>query len=308
MIHRIVSLIASATEIVCALGFERELVGRSHECDFPASVARLPACSTSKVHVDADSRTIDGQVRSIVADGLSVYRVDPDLLNRLAPTVIITQTQCEVCAVSLSDVEQAVCELVSSQPAIVALEPMALGDVWRDIQSVATALDAPARGDALLADLSGRLEQVRTAAPHGDRRPRIACIEWVDPLMTTGNWVPELVECAGGVDVLGTAGEHSGYLDIAELAAADPDVIAVMPCGFDIERASRDMPALTARPEWSELRAVRDGRVVVADGNQYFNRPGPRLAESAEILAEVLHPGQCDFGHRGGGWQPWPAG
>ena len=308
MTHRIVSLIASATEIVCALGFERELVGRSHECDFPASVARLPACSTSKVHVDAASRTIDGQVRSIVADGLSVYRVDPDLLNRLAPTVIITQTQCEVCAVSLSDVEQAVCELVSSQPAIVALEPMALGDVWRDIQSVATALDAPARGDALLAGLSGRLEQVRTAAPHGDRRPRIACIEWVDPLMTTGNWVPELVECAGGVDVLGTAGEHSGYLDIAELAAADPDVIAVMPCGFDIERACRDMPALTARPEWSELRAVQDGRVVVADGNQYFNRPGPRLAESAEILAEVLHPGQCDFGHRGGGWQPWPAG
>ena len=155
--HRIVSLIASATEIVTALGFEDQLVGRSHECDYPPSVEELPACSTSKVNVGASSLAIDDQVRSIVADGLSVYRVDPDLLNQLAPTVIVTQTQCEVCAVSLKDVERAVCELVSSQPTIVSLEPMSLGDTWKDIRAVATALDDQKRGECLVAELVGRL-------------------------------------------------------------------------------------------------------------------------------------------------------
>ena len=307
MPHRIVSLIASATEIVCALGFERELVGRSHECDHPPGVARLPTCSSSKAKVEASSRAIDDQVQAIVRAGLSVYSVDPVLLDRLAPTVIVTQTQCEVCAVSLRDVERAVCDLVRSQPAIVSLEPMALGDVWSDIRAVAAALGEPARGDELVARLTGRLEVLRDAT-RTLRRPSIACIEWIDPLMMAGNWVPELVECAGGVDPLGEAGEHSGYRDIDELVAADPDVIAVMPCGFDIERAEREMPALTARPAWRRLSAVREGRVVITDGNQYFNRPGPRVVESAEILAECLHPGRFDFGHCGRGWRRWEPG
>ena len=307
MPHRIVSLIASATEIVCALGFERQLVGRSHECDYPPGVARLPTCSSSKVKVEASSRAIDDQVQAIVRDGLSVYSVDPVLLDRLAPTVIVTQTQCEVCAVSLRDVERAVCDLVRSQPAIVSLEPMALGDVWSDIRAVAAALGEPARGDELVARLTGRLEVLRDATRTLRPRPSIACVEWIDPLMMAGNWVPELVECAGGMDPLGEAGAHSGYRDIDELVAADPDVIAVMPCGFDIERAEREMPALTARPEWRRLSAVREGRVVITDGNQYFNRPGPRVVESAEILAECLHPGRFDFGHCGRGWMSWEA-
>ena len=240
MTHRIVSLIARATEIVCALGLEDALVGRSHECDYPPSVARLPVCSTSKVKEEAHSEAIDRQVRRIVGDGLSVYQVDPDLLNRLAPTVIVTQIQCDVYAVSLKDVERAVCELVSSRPAIVSLEPLALSDVWRD--------------------------------------------KWIDPLMIAGNWVPELVDYSGGVDPLG-GGKHSGYLDIAQLVAVDPGVIAIMPCGFDIERAWREMPALVSRPEWQQLSAVRSGRVVMTDGNQYFNRPGPRLMESENAPA-----------------------
>lgn len=305
MTHRIVSLISSATEIVCALGFEEELVGRSHECDYPPSIERLPVCSASKVHIDAAGAAIDGQVRSIVAEGLSVYRVDPDLLNELAPTVIVTQTQCEVCAVSLSDVEQAVCELVTSRPAIVTQEPMALGDIFTDIRKVAAALDAPERGEALVARLEGRLEAVRAAVPSGAQRPSIACVEWIDPLMMAANWVPELVDCAGGENRFGEPGRHSGYLDAGELFAADPDVIAVMPCGFDIERAWREMRPLAGRPEWSRLRAVRNGRVLMCDGNQYFNRPGPRVVESAEILAECLHPDACDFGHRGRGWRRW---
>ena len=307
MSQRIVSLISSATEIVSALGFEGELVGRSHECDYPPAVVRLPACSTSKVRLDAAGRAIDDQVRSIVADGLSVYRVDPDLLDELAPTVIITQTQCDVCAVSLSDVEKAVCELVSSRPSIVALEPMGLGDIWKDIRAVAQALGAPARGEALVSRLEGRLEAVRRQAGRTGSRPSIACVEWIDPLMMAANWVPELVDCAGGANRFGEAGKHSGYLDVEQFFAADPDVIAVMPCGFDIDRAWREMQPLVTHPQWPQLSAVRNGRVVMADGNQYFNRPGPRVVESAEILAECLHPDRCDFGHRGEGWRYWQA-
>ena len=203
MTHRIVSLIASATEIVCALGFEDALVGRSHECDYPPSVARLPTCSTSKVKEGAPSEAIDRQVRRIVGDGLSVYRVDPDLLNRLAPTVIVTQTQCDVCAVSLKDVEQAVCDLVSSRPAIVSLEPLALGDVWRDIRAVAAALAEPARGEDLVARLEAPPAALHAETSAMPGRPSIACIEWIDPLMLAGNWVPELVDCAGGVGPAG---------------------------------------------------------------------------------------------------------
>ena len=305
MSHRVVSLIASATEIVCALGFEDELVGRSHECDYPPGIERLPACCSSKVKVEASSREIDDQVRSLVGDGLSVYRVDPDLLNRLAPTVIVTQTQCDVCAASLEDVERAVCELVTSNPVLVSLEPMALGDVWKDIRSVASALGNPARGDALVARLQGRLDDLHARTRTIQPRPTLACIEWTDPLMMAGNWVPELVEIAGGMDPLGEAGKHSGYVDIERLVEVDPDVIAIMPCGFDIERGAREMAPLVAHPEWRQLSAVRSGRVVVTDGNQYFNRPGPRLVESAEILAEFLHPDQFDFGHFGRGWTWW---
>ncbi len=305
MPHRIVSLIASATEIVCALGFENKLVGRSHECDYPPGVARLPTCSTSKVKVEASSRAIDDQVQKIVRDGLSVYSVDPALLDRLAPTVIVTQTQCEVCAVSLRDVERAVCGLVRSRPAIVSLAPKGLGDVWSDIRAVASVLGKPARGEELVTRLTGRLVALRAETRALRPRPTIACIEWIDPLMIAGNWVPELVEFAGGVDSLGEAGKHSGYLDIEQLVAADPDVIAVMPCGFDIERAWREMPALVARPEWRGLSAVRNGQVVITDGDQYFNRPGPRVVESAEILAEVLHPEHFDFGYHGRGWREW---
>ena len=302
--HRIISLIASATEIVAALGFSDQLVGRSHECDFPSLVERLPTCSASRVDIGAPSRVIDEQVRSIVASALSVYSVDPDLLNELAPTVIITQTQCEVCAVSLKDVQRAVCKLVTSQPRIVSLEPMSLGDVWTDIQTVATALGDPDRGTTLVANLRQRLAAIADRTADLPSRPSIACVEWIDPLMMAGNWVPEIVEAAGGANLFGTAGQHSGYLEPAALAAVDPDVIAIMPCGFDIERARQEMPALTARPEWAGLSAVANDRVYITDGNQYFNRPGPRMVESAEVLAELLHPDIFDFGHRGPGWTP----
>ncbi len=302
---RIISLIASATEIVCALGFEESMVGRSHECDYPRSVEKLPVCSSSKVDVDGSSRAIDDQVRAIVADALSVYRVDAALLDDLAPTVIITQTQCEVCAVSLKDVEQAVCELVASEPKIVSLEPMDLGDVFKDIRTVAAALGRPERAERLNAGLTARLDAIRERSSGLGARPVVACIEWIDPLMHAENWVPELVEIAGGTVMVGEPGRHSGYFEFERMIEADPDVIAVMPCGFDIPRTAAEMPPLAAQPGWSELSAVRNDRVFLTDGNQYFNRPGPRVVESAEILAELLHPEVFDFGHRGSGWTEW---
>ncbi|MYD19460.1 MAG: cobalamin-binding protein [Rhodothermaceae bacterium] len=305
MSHRIVSLIASATEIVCALGFESSLVGRSHECDYPRTIGHIPICSSSKIMTKSSSAEIDDQVRTIVKDGLSVYKVDSILLDEISPSVIITQTQCDVCAVSLSDVEKAVCELVSLAPAIVSLAPMSLSDIWTDIQSIADALGDSDSGRELVSSLQSRLESLRTRTQEIPHRPTIACIEWTDPLMIAANWVPELVDCAGGVSLLGKSGNHSEYLSLDELAASAPEVIAVMPCGFDIDRSLREMKSLTSSPQWNNLPAVRNGRVYVTDGNQYFNRPGPRVVESAEIFSECLHPGCFDFGHRGTGWIPW---
>jgi iron complex transport system substrate-binding protein len=254
---------------------------------------------------ESSSAEIDDQVQTIVKDGLSVYEVNSNLLDELSPNVIVTQTQCEVCAVSLSDVEKAVCELVSSAPAIVSLAPMSLSDIWTDIQIVADALGDPRNGRELVSSLRDRLQSLSLKTQTLSYRPTIACIEWTKPLMIAANWVPELVDYAGGVSLLSKLGNHSDYLSLDELAASEPDVIAIMPCGFDIDRSLREMEPLTLSPQWKNLPAVRNERVYVTDGNQYFNRPGPRVVESAEILSECLHPGYFDFGHRGTGWIPW---
>ncbi len=300
---RIVSLIASSTEIVCALGFGSDLVGRSHECDFPQWVQRLPACTSPKLPIEGTSYEVDQRVKAILAEGLSVYRVDAEALRSLAPDVIVTQSQCEVCAVSLRDVERAVCEWIDSRPRIVSLEPNALGDVWRDIMTVATALGAADRGEALVAKLRTRVAAIAERTHSFRERPTVAVVEWIDPLMAAGNWMPELIELAGGVSLFGTAGQHSPWMSLGELAARDPDWILVIPCGFDLGRTRSEMTSLASRPEWLRLRAVRGGRVALGDGNQFFNRPGPRLVESLEILAEILHPDEFAFGHFGAGWQ-----
>jgi|RhiMetdeSRZDD1v2_1073273.scaffolds.fasta_scaffold555994_2 iron complex transport system substrate-binding protein len=300
--HRIVSLIASATEIVCALGFEEDLVGRSHECDYPTSVKSLPVCTSPKFNVEGTSYEIDQRVKAILQDALSVYRVDAALLDELQPTHIITQSQCEVCAVSLKDVEQAVCELTSSNPAIVSLEPNALIDVWADIKRVGKALEAADRAGELISRLQNGMSEISQKAASLGNRPTVACVEWIDPLMAGGNWMPELIDKAGGINLFGEAGKHSPWMTWDELASSDPDIIIVTPCGFDINRTLEEMSLLASRPGWSTLKAVRKGRVIVADGNQYFNRPGPRLLESLEILAEVFHPDTFDFQHEDRGW------
>src|SRR5215831_9425256 len=217
MTTRIVSLIASATEIVCALGFESQLVGRSHECDYPASLKSLPQLTSPKFKVEGSSLEIDQRVKSIVEEALSVYRVDPNLLEELKPTHIITQSQCEVCAVSLKDVEAAVCQFTGSQPVIVSLEPNALADVWSDIGRVATALNASARGEEFVATLRRRMDEIAAKARTASTRPTVACVEWIDPLMAAGNWMPELVEMAGGVNLFGEVGKHSPWMSWEQL-------------------------------------------------------------------------------------------
>ncbi len=301
---RVVSLIASSTEIVCALGFEDALVGRSHECDFPPAVRGLPACTEPRIDVEASSARIDEEVKSFLKSSLSVYRVDAERLRGLKPDVVITQSHCEVCAVSLKDVERSLGAEWGFSPTVVSLTPNSLPDIWRDIHRVAEALGEPRRGEALVESLKARMDAVARGA-RGLDKPRTACVEWIEPLMAAGNWMPELVELAGGAPLFGKPGAHSPSMGYAEFKATDPDVVIVMPCGFDLDRTRREMPALSSQPGFSGLRAVRQGRVCLADGNQYFNRPGPRLAESLEILAEILHPEKFQFGHQGKAWEKY---
>jgi iron complex transport system substrate-binding protein len=279
---RIVSMISSATEIVHALGALPWLVGRSHECDYPEEVRALPVCTAPRFAVDGDSHEIDRLVRESMAESISVYQVFDDVLERLQPTHILTQIHCEVCAVSLRDVERSVAGRLESRPQVVSLQPSSLTEVWEDIRRVARSLEIETRGEDLVGHLQERMRAIAHAVSTARPRPRLACIEWIEPLMPTANWMPELVEMAGAENVVWRIWE--------DLAAADPDIILVMPCGFDLERAMGEMYWLTGRDGWDNLRAVHNGQVFVADGNQYFNRPGPRLLESLEILAGIVHP------------------
>ncbi len=300
---RIVSLIASATEIVNALDLTPCQVGRSHECDYPPAIQALPVCTSPSFSVDGNSAEIDARVKHQVANALSVYQVFEDVLDRLQPTHVITQTQCRVCAVSLEDVERALAGSVSSRPKLVALEPNALEDIWNDIRRVAVACHVASKGEQVVAALGSRMQQISARAKQSPRRPRVACIEWHEPLMAAGNWVPELIELAGGENLFGKAGLHSPWMSWEDLAASDPDVIVTTPCGFDLERTRREMYWLTNRPEWGKLRAVQNGEVYLADGNQYMNRPGPRIVESLQIFAEILHPDVFEPVLEGSAWQ-----
>lgn len=303
---RIISLIPSATEMVAWLGLTDCLIGRSHECDYPPEVQSLPVCTAPKFNPEGTSLEIHDRVTHLLQSALSVYQVKTEMLEQLQPTHILTQAQCEVCAVSLTDVEQAVAALTHSQPKIISLQPQTLTDVWTDIERVATTLGVSA--EEPLANLKQRVNactQVTQNLSPADR-PTVACIEWIDPLMAAGNWIPELVQLAGGVSVFGAIGEHSPWLKWEELIAADPQVIIIMPCGFDLQRTQQESQQLAQHPRWSTLQAVKTGRVYLTDGNQYFNRPSHRLVDSLEILAEILHPEQFHFGFVGKGWQPFP--
>jgi iron complex transport system substrate-binding protein len=300
---RIVSLLPACTEIVCALGAASRLVGRSHECDYPPEIQSLPICTSAKVDSKAGSAEIDRQVKALLQDAVSIYRVDIQKLKDMRPDLILTQAQCEVCAVSLPEVEKAVGEWVGSRPQIISLSPKKLADIWEDIRTVANALDLVEEGRDFLRGLKNRVVTIIEKTCVMKNRPSVACIEWIEPLMAAGNWVPELVDLAGGMNIAGDAGQHSPWMNWEALRERDAEIIVAMPCGFDIARTRTEMAALTKHPDWPKLRAVKNNRVYLTDGNQFFNRPGPRIVESLEIMAEMVHPDRFNFGHRGKGWE-----
>jgi iron complex transport system substrate-binding protein len=298
--YRIVSLLPSATEIVHFLGLTDYLVGRSHECDFPESVKRLPICTAPKFHPQGDSLTIHQRVSEILERALSVYEVKIELLQELQPTHIITQAQCEVCAVSMADVEIAVRDFLSPDTQIISLQPNFLHEVWSDIARVGEMLGV--EHENLIAGLQERVEIVKAIGDRAKHRPRTVCIEWIEPLMSAGNWIPELVEIAGGVNLFGIAGKHSPWLQWEELLTSNPEVIIFMPCGFDLDKTAMEVHRVWSNPLWQKLSAVCHNQVYLTDGNSYFNRPGPRLVESLEILQEILHPVLVDSKHYQTGW------
>lgn len=299
---KIISLLPAATEIVCFLGLENQLVGRSHECDYPESVKQLPVCSSAKFISGTDSLEIDRQVKQILTDALSVYEVDKILIQRLKPDVIITQTQCEVCAVSLKDVEQALENLLEKDIEIISLQPEVLNDILEDIRRVARQLNVVDNGETAINELEERIDIIRHKLKFIENKPKTACIEWLSPLMVAGNWTPELLAIAGGKSVLAETGTHSPLIRFEALQAENPDVLVIMPCGFPIGRTLLEMNLLLQLSGWSELKAVINNQVYIADGNQYFNRSGPRIVDSIEILAEILYPKQFIFGYEGNGW------
>ena len=300
--RRIVSLLPAATEIICALGLEHQLVGRSHECDYPPGISNLPICSSAKFLPGSDSAQIDRQVKEILSESLSIYTLDRDLIKSLAPDVIITQAQCEVCAVSLKDVELALSDLLDKECQIISLQPNELDDVYGDIRMIAGQLGVENAAEELLELSAERINIIRHKLKFITEKPTLACIEWLSPLMMAGNWTPEIIEIAGGLPILTEAGKHSSYINFQDILQAEPDIILIMPCGFSIQRTLQEISLMLDTPGWADLKAVKSQRVYIADGNQYFNRSGPRITDSIEIMAEIINPKQFIFGYEGNGW------
>lgn len=301
---RIVSLLPSSTEIVASLGLKNHLVGRSHECDYPHTVKKLPVCTAPKFSPNGNSLDVHLRVQEVLRNSLSVYEVFVDKLDQLQPDIIITQSQCDVCAVNLRDVKAALSNMVSSQPAVIDLQPNTLNDVLNDILRVANTTGVSERGIQLVKDLRVRMRNVANTSKTIAEKKKVLCVEWIEPLMTAGNWVPRLVKMTGSEPLFAKEGKHSAFIDWQDIIDADPDVIILMPCGYKMHQTFDNLHFLTNRPEWNLLRAVRDQQVFLTDGNQFFNRPGPRLANSLEILAEILHPELFKPKYYGTGWIP----
>lgn len=296
--QRVASLLPSATEIVCAVGAQDDLVGISHECDFPESVRHLPALTRARLRPVRSSREIDREVRSILQEALAVYEIELARLAEAHPDVIVTQDLCDVCAVSFSDVCAATAALVQQQICIVNLHPTRLDDIWTDVGRVAEALGRERHGAELVSDLRARTSRIRSRSSAHPKKPRVVSIEWLDPVMLGGMWMPELIEQAGGVPLVTRPGDHAPTLPKEALRALDPEVVLIKPCGFPLERTLDELDVLRAALPWDSWREAQ-GRVYVADGNAYFNRPGPRIVESLEILAGCVHPDAfTDFRHK----------
>jgi iron complex transport system substrate-binding protein len=286
---RICSLLPSATEILYALGVGGSVAGVTHECDFPPEAANKPALIRPRVDPQAVPAELDRQVSDLVARGESIYALDTGLLGSLSPDLIVTQDLCHVCAASSDDLATALARL-PKQPRVLSLSPHSLEDVWEDIRRVGEATGRRQEAEALAAELEQRVAQIAAKAERAGSRPRVLCLEWLDPCYVGGHWIPEMVAKAGGRDVLGHSAEPSFRVTSAEIAESRPDLIVVMPCGYNVARTVAEFGAARLTDTWKDLRAARQQRIFAVDANSHFSRPGPRLAEGVALLAHILHP------------------
>ena len=286
---RICSLLPSATEIAYAIGLGDSVLGVSHECDFPADAATKPSLLRTRIDPHAPPAEIDRQVGEIIARGESIYAVDAELLRSLAPELILTQDLCHVCAASPDDLATALARF-PQQPQVLSLTPRSLGEVWNDIRRVGAATGRQNEADALAAALARQVASIAATAAGARSRPRVLCLEWLDPYYVGGHWIPEMVSRAGGEDVLGRLREPSFKVTTEQIAESRADVIIVMPCGYNSARAAEECYVSRFPESWNQLPAIREGRIFAVDANAYFSRPGPRLADGVALLAHLLHP------------------
>ena len=303
MEKKIVTLIPSATEIVAFLGEKEFIIGRSHECDYPNDLNKIPKLTSPKIDVDGTSGQIHKQIGIILERSLSVYKVDIEKLKKLNPDFIVTQAHCEVCAVSFSEVEFIAKEHLGKNTKIISLQPNTLNEVFDDIRRVARDLKIDNDdNNQLIKNLETRLKNIKNKTEKY-KKPKIACIEWIDPLMAAGNWIPEMVQISGGEDVFGKKGKDSHWIEFNEIKKYNPDIIIFIPCGFNLKKTNDEVKnLLKSDTRWHDLKAFKNKKIFITDGNQYFNRPGPRLIESLEIFAEIIHPEFFNFEHQNKSW------
>lgn len=286
---RICSLLPSATEILYALGLGDSVLANTHECDFPPEAASKPALIRPRVDPRAEPGEIDRQVSELVARGESIYALDAELLARLAPDLVVTQDLCHVCAASPDDLATALTRLPKT-PQVLALTPHSLVDVWNDIRRIGQATGHCKQAEELASKLEEAVREIESKAARAGKRPRVLCLEWLDPYYVGGHWVPEMVARAGGEDVLGRAGEPSFRVTAEQIAKSRAEIIVVMPCGYTLERAAKEVRAMKVPCGWNDLAAIRERRVFAVDANAYFSRSGPRLAQGVALLAQIFHP------------------
>ena len=282
---KIVSLIPSATEIIFALNLGNSLVGISHECDYPKGILKLPRLTTSRIKTEQSSLNIDYDIKKILEQSLSVYEVKSNLLRKLDPDVIITQSQCSVCAISLKDVEECLRKFINKKPLLIDLKPNTFDDVLKDIDRVGEKLNKKVESRILVKNIKNEINKIKAKTSHS-KITNVLCIEWIEPIMTAGNWVPQLVEFAGGKCVLAKSGKSSNFIKPENINFNEVDIVIFMPCGFDIKRSKEEI----SKANFDYLSNLKNKKTFIVDGNKYFNRPGPDLLESTRILAEIIHP------------------
>lgn len=300
---RVISLLPSATEMLYVLSSESLLVGRSHECDYPSETENIPICTSSSIHNEMSSLEIDEQVKSNIWNALSLYTIDIELVKQLQPDLIITQDQCKVCAIHLEELADMLSRELGYEPAILSFHPHSLEDMYTDFMQLASAIDKVEYAVEVLENWKERIELIQHKIKFVKNRPNIVCIEWMEPLMTAGHWTPELITIAGGVPLLSEMGNDSQYINMDQLIEADPDGIIISACGFPLSRIKEEYPLLQANEKWNSLRAVQKGHVFLADGNSFFNRSGPRLVDTTEMIAEILQLNQFYYGMEGEYWE-----